>query len=106
MILSTTDSIPGRTISSIEGIVHAHQLFVGSAADGFQALAQLLRGKTDHVEESYSEELGKTYNLALEALKEKARQMGCDAVVSVQMDFNPADSILFVNAVGTGVRLD
>ena len=58
---------------------------------------------------SYEKELMNANHLALEALAEEAREMGADAIVGVDLDYESIGgndkSMLMVTANGTAVKL-
>lgn len=106
MILTTTDSVPGRPISAHLGIVS------GEAVMGTNIFRDLFAGIRDIVggrSAAYEKELRRARELALAALEEEARALGADAVVGVDLDYETiggeGKSMLMVSANGTAVRL-
>lgn len=102
MITTTTPSIDGRSIATYHGIV------VGEAILGANVFRDLFAGITDIIggrSGAYEEELGKARKVALEEMQDRARQMGADAVVGVDLDYEVINNMLMVSASGTAVSL-
>jgi uncharacterized protein YbjQ (UPF0145 family) len=106
MIITTTGSVPGRSIDSHLGIVS------GEAVMGTNIFRDLFAGIRDIVggrSASYEKELKKAKNLALEMMRDEAEALGADAIVGVDLDYESiggeGKSMLMVSANGTAVRL-
>lgn len=106
MIISTTDSIEGRRVGMYLGIV-AGQAVLGTnfVRDFFASIRDVIGGRAG----SYEKELRKAKAVALEEMAEEARELGADAVIAVDLDYQymgGADrSMLMVSANGTAVKL-
>ncbi len=103
MIITTTPSVEGRKIGTYHGIV------TGEAILGANIFRDLFAGIRDIVggrSAAYEEELGKARRTALEEMEEKARALGADAVVGVDLDYEVINNMLMVSASGTAVGLD
>ncbi len=105
MIFTTTSSIEGREIDRYLGIVF------GDAVVGVNVFKDLLGGLRDLVggrSGTYERELGAARDSALANLMEQARQVGADAVIGVDFDYEVLGSnngMLMVTASGTAVAL-
>ena len=102
MIVTTTPSVEGRSISAYHGIV------VGEAILGANVVRDLIAGITDILggrSGAYEEELGKARTVALEEMEERARATGANAVVGVDLDYEVINNMLMVSASGTAVTL-
>ena len=102
MIVTTTPSVEGRSISAYHGIV------VGEAILGANVVRDLFAGITDILggrSGAYEEELGKARTVALEEMEERARATGANAVVGVDLDYEVINNMLMVSASGTAVTL-
>lgn len=102
MIVTTTPSVDGKTIASYHGVV------VGEAILGANVFRDLFASITDIVggrSGAYEEELGKARNIALQELEDRARQVGGNAVVGVDLDYEVINNMLMVSASGTAVTL-
>ena len=103
MITTTTPSVEGRKISAYHGIV------VGEAILGANVFRDLFAGITDIIggrSGAYEEELGKARTVALQEMQDRARDMGANAVVGVDLDYEVINNMLMVSASGTAVTLD
>ncbi len=105
MILTTTPTVEGRTITEYKGIVFGEVISgVNFIKDIKASLRDIVGGRSG----SYEQELINARTQALRELEERARQMGADAVVSVDIDYEvlgQSGSMLMVSASGTAVRL-
>jgi len=106
MIVSTTDSIDGRRIGVYLGIV-AGQAVMGTNMfrDFFAGIRDIVGGRSG----SYEKELRKAKAVALEDMIEEARELGADAIIGVDLDYEHIGtgdrSMLMVSANGTAVKL-
>lgn len=100
MIVTTTPSIEGKTITSYKGIV------VGEAILGANVFRDIFAGITDIIggrSGAYEESLAKARATALEEMQDRAAQMGGNAVVGVDLDYEVINNMLMVSASGTAV---
>lgn len=103
MIITTTPSVEGRTITDYRGIV------VGEAILGANVFRDIFAGITDIIggrSSAYEASLGEARETALNELEERARAAGGNAVVGVDLDYEVINSMLMVSASGTAVVLD
>jgi uncharacterized protein YbjQ (UPF0145 family) len=103
MIVTTTPSVEGRRVAAYHGIV------VGEAILGANVFRDLFAGITDIIggrSGAYEQELGKARTVALEEMQDRARAMGANAVVGVDLDYEVINNMLMVSASGTAVSLD
>jgi uncharacterized protein YbjQ (UPF0145 family) len=106
MIISTTESIEGRAIAHCLGVFSGDAVMgTNLFRDMFAGLRDLVGGRSD----GYEKELKKAKQLALEEMAEEAKELGADAVVGVDRDYehlgSEGRSMLMVSANGTGVKL-
>jgi uncharacterized protein YbjQ (UPF0145 family) len=105
MILTTTQSIEGRTIVEYKGIVFGEVISGVNIFKDFGAgIRNLIGGRSS----SYEKELLDARRKALSELEERARLMGADAVVGIDIDYEvlgEGGGMLMVTASGTAVRL-
>ena len=106
MIVSTTDSVDGRRVGMYLGIV-AGQAVLGTnfVRDFFAGIRDIVGGRSG----SYEKELRKAKQVALDDMIEEARELGADAVIGVDLDYEHIGtgerSMLMVSANGTAVKL-
>ena len=103
MIITTTQSIEGRPITGYKGIVVGEAIMGANVfRDVFASITDIVGGRSG----AYEEELQKARETALEELEDRARAMGADAVVGVDLDYEVVgQSMLMVSVSGTGVTL-
>lgn len=102
MIVTTTPSIDGQRITQYHGIV------VGEAILGANVFRDLFASVTDIIggrSGAYEEELGKARRTALDEMQDHAREMGANAVVGVDLDYEVINNMLMVSASGTAVTV-
>jgi uncharacterized protein YbjQ (UPF0145 family) len=103
MIVTTTPSIEGYSIKDYKGIV------VGEAILGANVIRDVFAGITDILggrSGAYEEELGRAREIALAELEERARGLGANAVVGVDIDYEVINSMMMVSASGTAVTVE
>lgn len=103
MMMTTTDTVPGRKIIETRGLVR------GSAVRGRplpRHIMATLRGLVGGEIPEYTKTLAETREQALDRLQEQARELGADAVVGIRFVtvemMGPAAELL---AYGTAVLL-
>jgi uncharacterized protein YbjQ (UPF0145 family) len=105
MILTTTQSIEGRTIVEYKGIVFGEVI---SGVNFFKDFGAGIRNLIGGRSSSYEKELLDARRKALSELEERARLVGADAVVGIDIDYEvlgEGGGMLMVTASGTAVRL-
>jgi uncharacterized protein YbjQ (UPF0145 family) len=105
MIVSTTAAIEGRPAQDYLGIVTG-EVIVGANLfrDIFASITDLVGGRSG----KYEEVLARARNEALEEMVEQARQLGGNAVIGVDIDYEVLGSngsMLMVSVSGTAVRV-
>ena len=103
MILTTTQSIEGQPIRRYHGIVTGEAI-VGANIfrDFFAGIRDIVGGRSA----SYEKELQKARQIALEEMEYAAQDLGGNAVVGVDLDYEvvgQGGSMLMVTASGTAV---
>ena len=105
MILTTTQTIEGRTVSAYRGIVHGEAILGANIfKDLFAGIRDIVGGRSG----AYEQELAKARTIAMEEMAAAAAQLGADAVVGIDIDYETVGqggSMLMVTASGTAVRL-
>jgi uncharacterized protein YbjQ (UPF0145 family) len=102
MIVTTTPSVDGKSITHYLGIV------TGEAILGANIFRDLFAGIRDIVggrSAAYEQELGKARETALREMQEKASILGATAIVGVDLDYEVINNMLMVSASGTAVKL-
>jgi uncharacterized protein YbjQ (UPF0145 family) len=105
MLLTTTPSVDGRPVRTYLGLV------TGEAILGANLFRDLFAGIRDIVggrSAAYERELAKARQVALDEMSDKARQLGADAIVGIDLDYEvlgAQSGMLMVSASGTAVKL-
>lgn len=103
VLVTTTPTVEGQAITSYLGIV------TGEAIMGANIFKDLFAGIRDIVggrSATYERELRRARDLAIEELKLSAAQLGANAVVGVDLDYETVGtnaSMLMVSVSGTAV---
>ncbi|NVK28928.1 MAG: heavy metal-binding domain-containing protein [Flavobacteriia bacterium] len=106
MIVTTTNSVEGKRISEYRGVV-AGETIIGANffKDIFAGIRDFVGGRSG----SYEKVLLEARTTALRELEQRAAQLGADAVVGVDIDYEVIGangSMLMVSASGTAVKLE
>ena len=106
MQLTTTPSIEGRKISRYCGIV-ASEAVLGANffKDMFAGIRDFVGGRSG----TYEKELRKARQYALDGLAEQAAELGANAVVGIDIDYEvlgEKNGMLMVSASGTAVFVE
>ena len=102
MIITTTNSIEGYVIADYLGLV------AGEAVMGinmFRDLGAGLRNVFGGRSAGYEEEMQRAREEVVNEMKERARNMGADAVVGVSLGYETFEGMIMTVASGTAVRL-
>ncbi len=106
MIVTTTSSIEGKSITRYCGIV------TGEAVLGANLFKDLFAGIRDLVggrSATYEKELQRARDVALSELEERAASLGANAVVGIDLDYEVLgqnNGMLMVSATGTAVVVE
>ena len=105
MILTTTPSVEGRTITEYKGVVFGEVVAGVNFIRDFKAsIRNIIGGRSG----SYEDELIKARTQAMNEMSERASRMGADAVVGIDLDYEvlgEGGGMLMVTASGTAVKL-
>jgi uncharacterized protein YbjQ (UPF0145 family) len=104
MIQTTTPSVEGRAVTEYLGVVTGEAILGANIVrDLFAGIRDIVGGRSG----AYEEELRKAREIAMEELAAEAAQLGADAVVGIDLDYETVGqgSMLMVTASGTAVRL-
>ena len=106
MILSTTPTIEGHSIREYKGVVFGEVIAgVNFIRDIGASIRNIIGGRSV----SYEEELINARNQAMNEMSTRALQLGADAVVGIDIDYEVLgenNGMLMVTASGTAVKLD
>ena len=105
MILTTTPSIEGRTIAEYKGVVFGEVI---SGVNFLRDIAAGIRNVIGGRSGAYEDKLIEARDNAMNEMAEKARRLGADAVVGIDIDYEVLgtdNGMLMVTASGTAVKL-
>ena len=103
MILSTTPQIEGRTIREYKGVVTGETIIGANAfKDFFAGIRDIIGGRAG----SYEKVLREAKDTSMQEMMERARAMGANAIVGIDIDYETIGangSMLMVATSGTAV---
>ena len=103
MIVTTTHDIQGRPISDYLGIIVGESII---ATNIFRDIGASLRDIVGGRSGSYEKKMNEAREIAVKEMEEKARELGADAVVGVDIDYETVgNNMMTVSASGTAVKL-
>lgn len=105
MIITTTSAIEGHPVQEYLGIVNAQSII---GANIFKDFLGGLRDVFGGRSKTYEKVLEQAKEDALRELAEKAQQLGANAIIGVDLDFETVGgggSMLMVIASGTAVKI-
>ena len=106
MILSTTPSLEGKSITEYKGIVVGEDILGANIfKDLFAGIRDIIGGRSA----AYEKELAKAREIAMSELAERARAQGANAVVGIDLDYEvlgQGNGMLMVSASGTAVVVE
>lgn len=106
--VSTTPAIAGRTITAHKGLVSGDAILGANMfRDFFAGIRDLVGGRSG----AYEKVLRKAKQEAIEDMLAQARELGANAVVGVDLDYETIQvqdggSMLMVSATGTAVVVE
>ncbi|MEG0772832.1 putative heavy metal-binding protein [Clostridium sp.] len=106
MIVTTTNNIEGKRIIEYKGII------CGEVISGVDFIKDFAAGLTNFFggrSKSYEDELIQAREGAIEELKQRAWQLGANAIVGIDIDYEvlgQAGNMLMVTASGTAVVVE
>ena len=105
MILSTTPQIEGRTIREYKGVV-TRETIIGAniVKDFFAGIRDVVGGRSS----SYEQVLREAKDTSMNEMMERARAIGANAIVGIDIDYETigsSGSMLMVATSGTAVVL-
>ncbi len=105
MIITTTNSVEGRPVHEYKGIVMGEAIIGANILkDLFAAVRDVVGGRAG----AYEDALRSARQEALREMANKAQELGADAVIGVDIDYEvlgKAGSMLMVTSAGTAVKL-
>lgn len=103
MILTTTNQVEGHEIVEYKGIVFGEVI---SGVNFFKDFGAAIRNMVGGRASSYEEELTKAREEAIEEMSERAANLGADAVIGIDVDYEMLgadNAMMMVSVSGTAV---
>ena len=105
MLHSTTPEIQGKAIVGYHGVVTGEAILGANIfKDFFAGIRDIVGGRSA----AYEQELQKAREIAFEEMSAQARELGANAVVGIDIDYETVGSqggMLMVSVSGTAVTL-
>lgn len=103
MIVTTTPTIEGKPVREYLGLVAGEAIMGANVVrDIFASITDIVGGRSG----AYEAKLNEARKIAVEEMTEKARRLGADAVVGVDIDYEVIrDGMLMVASSGTAVKI-
>lgn len=106
MIVTTTNTVEGYTVTRYLGIVTGETILGANVFKDFMAgLSDIFGGRS----KAYETTLNEARNAALQEMMDRASALGANAILGVDLDYETVGqggSMLMVNASGTAVVLE
>ena len=106
MIITTTPTVEGRRVIRYLGIVSGEAIMGANVfKDFFANIRDIVGGRSA----AYEKELVRAKEIAMREMRERAEQMGANAVVGVDLDYETIGqkgTMLMVSTSGTAVVIE
>ncbi|MFD1017983.1 YbjQ family protein [Thalassobacillus hwangdonensis] len=101
MLVTTTPDLQNKTIATY------HDVVCGEAIMGANVVRDFMAGISDIVggrSSAYEDKLAQGRKIAMDEMKERARNLGANAIVGIDLDFETLrDGMMMIVATGTAV---
>ncbi|MDA5108054.1 MULTISPECIES: YbjQ family protein [Brevibacillus] len=103
MLISTTSTLQGKDVEEYLGIVSGEVILGANVVRDFLAgITDIIGGRSG----AYENKLAEGRELAIREMTEKARALGANAIIGVDLDFETLrEGMMMVIATGTAVRV-
>ncbi len=106
MLLTTTNNVEGKTISTYYGMVTGEAIIGANIfKDIFASITDIVGGRSG----AYEKSLKDAKNIAVQELIEAAQSLGANAVIAIDLDYETLGKdggMMMVSASGTAVTID
>lgn len=104
MILTTTPNIEGKSIKNYYGVVTGEAIMGANVVrDLFASITDIVGGRSG----AYESKLVDAREIAMDEMSDKARRLGANAVVGIDIDYEVIrDGMLMVAVSGTAVLVE
>ena len=103
MLVTTTNSLEGKTIETYHGIVSGEAIMGANIVrDIFASVTDIIGGRSA----AYEDKLAEGRRIAIEEMTQRARSIGANAVIGVDLDFETVrEGMMMCIATGTAVTV-
>ena len=103
MIITTTHDVQGQTVSEYLGVIVGESIIATNIMrDIMASVRDIVGGRSG----AYEEKMQEARDIALKEMEEKAEELGADAVLAVDIDYETVgNNMMMVSASGTTVKL-
>ena len=103
MLVTTTNSLEGKTIETYHGIVSGEAIMGANIVrDIFASVTDIVGGRSA----AYEDKLAEGRKIAIDEMTERARAMGANAIIGVDLDFETIrEGMMMCIATGTAVTV-
>ncbi|WP_424961868.1 heavy metal-binding domain-containing protein [Ekhidna sp.] len=106
MLLTTTNNVEGKTISTYYGLVTGEAIIGANIfKDIFASITDVVGGRSG----AYEKSLKDAKNIAVQEMIEAATVLGANAIIAIDLDYETMGKdggMMMVSASGTAVKLD
>ncbi|MEQ9465847.1 MAG: heavy metal-binding domain-containing protein [Ekhidna sp.] len=106
MLLTTTNTVEGKTISTYYGMVTGEAIIGANIfKDIFASITDIVGGRSG----AYEKSLRDAKNIAIQEMIEAAKALGANAILAIDLDYETLgkdSGMMMVSANGTAVKLD
>ncbi|MEO9871036.1 heavy metal-binding domain-containing protein [Ekhidna sp.] len=106
MLLTTTNNVEGKTISTYYGMVTGEAIIGANIfKDIFASITDIVGGRSG----SYEKSLKDAKNIAVKEMIEAAQAHGANAIIAIDLDYETLgkdSGMMMVSASGTAIQLD
>ena len=102
MVVTTTPTVEGRPVRAYHGIVTGETILGANIfRDVFAGIRDIVGGRSA----AYEQSLAQARETAIGEMMARARDLGGNAVVGVDLDYEVINNMLMVSASGTAVTI-
>ncbi|MEM6736786.1 MAG: heavy metal-binding domain-containing protein [Bacteroidota bacterium] len=106
MLLTTTNSVEGKVISTYYGMVSGEAIIGANIfKDFFASITDIVGGRSG----AYEKSLKDAKNIAIREMIDTASALGANAIIAIDLDYETVgkdSGMLMVSANGTAVTID
>lgn len=103
MIMTTTNSIEGHSVTRYFGIVTGEAIMGANIVrDIFASITDIVGGRSG----AYETKLQEARDIAINEMRDRALRMGANAIIGIDLDYEVVrEGMLMVSASGTAVTI-